>query len=119
MIIDCNIGMICLKLNWFFYDPSWMLHFSEIVWLLRSSVWVVFNNFLIIDATDRSKISRDQKRLFLALRLYPLSFFANTHFKEPHYGQKDYIADGLLKKIPVTVIGDSIQKKWIWPISGL
>ena len=37
--------------------------------------------FLLIDATDRSKISSDQKRLFLALRLYPLSFFANTPFK--------------------------------------
>ena len=41
---------------------------------------VVFNNFLLIDATDRSKISGDQKRFFIALRLYPLSFFANTPF---------------------------------------
>ena len=41
----------------------------------------VFNNFLLIDATDRSKISGDQKRLFFAVNLYPLSFFANTPFK--------------------------------------
>ena len=34
-----------------------------------------------IDATDRGKISRDQKRFFIALSLYPLSFFANTPFK--------------------------------------
>ena len=58
-----------------------MLQLSEFVWALRSSVYVVFNNFLLIDATDRSKISSDQKRLFLALRLCPLSFFANTPFK--------------------------------------
>ena len=42
------------------------------------SVCDVFINFLLIDATDRSKISSDQKRLFSALSLYPLSFFANT-----------------------------------------
>ena len=42
---------------------------------------VVFNNFLLIDATDRSKISGDQERFFIALSLYPLSFFANTPFK--------------------------------------
>ena len=52
------------------------------VWTLRSSVYAVYNNFLIIGATDRSKISSDQnqKRLFFALSLYPLSFFANTPF---------------------------------------
>jgi len=34
-----------------------------------------------LDATDRSKTSNDQKRLFIAVSLYPLSFFANTPFK--------------------------------------
>ena len=58
-----------------------MLHLSESAWTLRSSVLVVFNNFLLIDATDRSKISSDQKRFFIVLSLYPLSFFANTPFK--------------------------------------
>ena len=43
-----------------------MLQLFEFVWALRSSVWIVFNNFLLIDATDRSKISSDQKRLFFA-----------------------------------------------------
>jgi len=38
-----------------------MLQLSEFVWTLRSSVQVIFNNFLLIDATDRSKISSDQK----------------------------------------------------------
>ena len=57
-----------------------MLHFSEIVWMLRSSVLFVFNNFLLIDATDRSTISSNQKRLVFAASLYLLSFFANTPF---------------------------------------
>jgi len=81
MTIGCNIWMICSKLNRFFYGLSRMLPLSEIVWILRSSVLVVFNNFLLIDATDRSRIRSDQKRFFIALSLYPFSFFANTPFK--------------------------------------
>ena len=50
-----------------------MLQLSEFIWTLRFSARVVFNKFLPIDATDRSKI-------FIALSLYPLSFFANTPF---------------------------------------
>ena len=79
--IGCNFWMIYLKLNWFFYGLSRMLHLSEFVWILRSSVLVVFNNFLPLDATDKSKIRSDQKSLFIALSLHPLSFFANTPFK--------------------------------------
>ena len=37
-------------------------------------------DFLLIDATDRRKISSDQRHFFIALSLYPLSFFANTPF---------------------------------------
>ena len=80
MTIFCNFWMICLELNGLFYGPSWMLQLSEFVWTLRSSAWVVFNNFLLIDATDRSKISSDQKRLFFSVSLYHLSFFAKTPF---------------------------------------
>ena len=65
-----------------FYDLNRMLQFSEFVWTPCYSVWDVFNNFFLIDATDRSKISSDQKRFFIALSLYPLSFFANTPFKK-------------------------------------
>ena len=36
-----------------FSGLSRMLHLSEFVWILRSSVLVVFNNFLLIDATGR------------------------------------------------------------------
>ena len=59
-----------------------MLQFSEFVWPLSYSVWDVFNNFLLIGATDRSKIGSDKKRFFIALGLYPLSFFANTPFND-------------------------------------
>ena len=99
--------MICLELNWFVYDPSWMLHLSEFVWTLRSSVWVVFNNFLLIDATDRSKISSDQKRLFFAVNLYPLTFFVNTPFKTP----PKFINFGHFSVAMVTLEMEIIQKR--------
>ena len=71
---ECGIKLI-------FYEPSWMLQLSEFVWTLRSSAWLVFNNFLLIDTTDGSKISIcDQKRLLFAVSIYPLSVFANTPF---------------------------------------
>ena len=101
--------MICLKLNWFFYDPSWMLHFAEFVWMLRSSVWVVFNHFLLIDATDRSKISSDRKRLFFALRLYPLSFFASTPFKVQGVAT-------LQGRLCLKNWGDFLQAGWIYVV---
>ncbi len=37
MIIGCNIWMACLELNYYFYNPSWMLQLFEFVWTLRSS----------------------------------------------------------------------------------
>ena len=91
MTIGSNIWMICLKLNWFSYGLSRMLQISQFVWTPCYSIWDVFNNFLLIDSTDRRKISSDQKRFFIALSLYPLSFFANTPFKfigtsyKPHH----------------------------------
>ena len=71
-----------------------MLQISEFVWALSYSVWDVFTNFLLIDVTDWSKISSDQKRFFIALNLYPLSFFANTPFnifKNSQFVVKDFI----------------------------
>ena len=70
--------MFKIKLS--FYGLSRMLKFSEFVWTPCYSVWNVCNIFFLIDATDRSKISSDQKRFFIALSLYTLSFFANTPF---------------------------------------
>ena len=63
-----------------FYGLSSMLQFSHFVWPLSYSVWDVFNNFLLIDAADRIKISSDLKRFFIALSLHPLSFFAYNPF---------------------------------------
>ena len=61
--------MICLELNYYFYDPSRMLQLFEFVRTLRSSIRVGFNNFLLI---DKSKISSDHQR----------SLFANTLFND-------------------------------------
>ena len=83
-IID-DYRLYCLndlfEIKWIFYSLSRMLQLSEFVWALSYSVLDGYNKFLLIDATDRSKISSDQKRFFIALSLYPLSFFANTPFK--------------------------------------
>ena len=49
-----------------------------IFWICMGAKLV--NKFLLIDATDKSKISSDQKRFFITLSLYPLSFSANTPF---------------------------------------
>ena len=51
---------------------QWLLVvISEFVRTLRSSVWDIFNNFILIDATDWSKIRHDQKRLFFGVSLFP------------------------------------------------
>ena len=40
----------------FLNDLGGILQLSEFLWTLRSSVLVVFNNFLHIDATDKSRL---------------------------------------------------------------
>ena len=92
-------------LIWFFYDPSGMFQLPQLVWTLRPSVWDVFNNFLHIDATDRSKISSDQKRLFIAVSLYPLSFFANTPFKGSNCDRKSQLSKILTEPLNPRAIG--------------
>jgi len=57
-----------------------MLQLSECVWTLHSSILVVFNNVLLIDATNSGKICIIHHRLFFDVGLYSLSFFANTRF---------------------------------------
>ena len=76
--------MMCMKLNRLVYGLSSMLHLSEFVWIIRTSVLVVFNNIFLFDATDRSKISSDQKRikpytLFHFSRTLPLIVFSNEN----------------------------------------
>ena len=121
MTIGCNIWMICLKLNRFFYGLSRMLHLSEFVCTLRTSLLVVFNNFLLIDATDRSKISSDHKRFFIALSLYPLSFFANTPFKYKTRLILDTVPwpDFVINKNIIGFTSDvfKVNYLYIWPYS--
>ena len=52
----------------------WNLVIFVWVLLLRSSVWVVFDNFLLIGATDKSKISSDHIELDSKLAFTPLVF---------------------------------------------
>jgi len=44
-----------------------MLELSQFVWTLRYSVQVVFNNFFLLNGTDRSS---DQNRLFFAVYIF-------------------------------------------------
>ena len=71
----CNIWLICLEINWFVHDPSRILQLSEFLWTLRFSVWVDFNNFLLIDATDSIKISSHHHRILfdVSLNLFHIS----------------------------------------------
>ena len=52
-----------------------MFQLPQLVRALRSSLLDVFNNFLLIDATDRSKISSDQKRFFYRIKPIPPVIF--------------------------------------------
>ena len=65
-----------------FYSLSRMLQIIQFVSPLSYSVWDVFNNFLLIDATDRSKISSDQKRFFYRTKPIPPFIFREHVFKE-------------------------------------
>ena len=100
MTIGCNIWMICSILIWIFYGLSRMFQVPQFVWALRSSVWDVFINFLLIDATDKSKINSDQKCFFISLSLYPLSFFANTPFKKELFNKYSFeLSRKIYKKV--------------------
>ena len=75
MIICCDMCMICLELNWFFYDPcriSQLSEFMEVTFFGMSRL----NNFLLIDTTDRSKNSCDHLRIFF--EIHPFIF--HQHF---------------------------------------
>ena len=57
---------------------------------------VVFNNLLLLDATDRSKISRNPHQMFFEGSLYPHSFFANSPF---NYFELNYASRSKLENI--------------------
>ena len=59
-----------------------MVQLSEFIWMLRSSAWVVFSNFLLTDATSKRKIFRNQKAIiFRRKAIPPFIFFVNIPFK--------------------------------------
>jgi len=116
MTIGCNIWMICLELNLLFYDPK--LNVATF-WICMDATFFSisgFNSFLLIGETDRSKISSDQKRLFFAVSLYPLLFFANTPFNDVQ--EATWVLDILdTKYIPSSPIGCKNWKSWF--LSGV
>ena len=72
-----------------------MLQFSQFVWALRSSVCDVFNNFLLITQQIEVGLVAIKMRFFIALSLYPLSFFANNPFKYDFKWNQPYLSRGL------------------------
>ena len=60
-----------------FYGLSSMLQFSQFVWPLSYTVWDVFNKFLLIDATDKSKRVAI-KSAFLSHEAYTPFHFSRT-----------------------------------------
>ena len=63
--------------NWFFIYFQicrYGIKRSVFHYFVKSFFSVKYNNFVLIDATDRSKINSDQKRLFFAVSLYPFYF---------------------------------------------
>ena len=41
-----------------------MLQLSKFVWTLRSSAWVIFNDFILIDATDKVRLVAIKELIF-------------------------------------------------------
>ena len=77
---DCRLqyfnDLFGIKLNYLQSESK-----TATLWKLYENwIWVMFNLFLLRDATDRSKISSNHHRIFLDVRLYPISLFANTPF---------------------------------------
>ena len=74
IIIGNNIWMVSFKSNLIIYDLNEILQLREFVWTLWTSVWVVFNHFLLLGATDRSKISSDHHQFDSTLVYTPFNF---------------------------------------------
>ena len=97
MTYGCNICMICLKLNWLSYD---VVYCNFLNWYGCYVLQVFFNNFLLIDATERSKISSDKSDCFsrtLPLSLQIVSLFIinmiyrlNTHMQTLKYKSQQH-----------------------------
>jgi len=79
---------------------------TSLIRTLHSTARVVLKKFLIIDATDRSKISSNQKCVFFAIRLHPLSFLVNTNI---NYSFLNRFFLGNFDQYNTTVVGDYIN----------
>ena len=86
-----------------------MLQLSEFLWTPRSSVGVFFINFILIDATNRSKTRSDQKHLFFAVNLNPLSFFANTPFNTSKDHKFVDVIEGKFRSVNAMIANYAIQ----------
>ena len=75
-MIATNLTFICCVYKEKSLNDSWIATFSIWVYVTLFSISRFYHN-----TTNRSRIRSDQKRLFFAVYLYTLSFFANTPFK--------------------------------------
>jgi len=83
-VYNYNIWIIIVVnlIELYFRSAEWYI---ATLWInmdpIRSSVWVVFNPFLLIDTTDRSKVSSDHHRIRFDVSPHaPFLFFADTTF---------------------------------------
>jgi len=65
-IINDYCWIICLELNWFVYDPSWMLHLSEFVWFVNE-----IKTFIVAENHEYKEINR-LNSVQLSLKSYSL-----------------------------------------------
>ena len=70
--------MISFKFNWIIYGLGKLMQLRGFVWVLRFSVWVMVNHFLLIDATVVSKISRQWFQIQLEISTYTPFHFSRT-----------------------------------------
>ena len=75
VVNDSYIGTRNLSRN--FYEILFEKHVrkNDRKFVNKHFLWVVFNNFLLIGARDRSKNSSNHNRIFFDVSLYPLFIF--------------------------------------------
>ena len=87
--IDLEWSFVNLRINFIFVRYPVKIDYFTIIYECcsfpnlngRFSVWVVFNNFLLIDATDRSKISSDPFQPIFRRKPIPPFIFHEHSFK--------------------------------------
>ena len=82
--------MICLELNWLFYDPSWMLQLSEFVWTLRSSVWFGMSGYAklfltLVKDIQTHMLHKLQQKPWYQVQSYPYTYINTAVTKSGAY----------------------------------